>query len=145
MTLDSIMRHHVVTAAPDDVIDEVAAELSDTRVGCVVVVRDDEPVGVVTDRDIAIGLDANWVDTSRMTVGELAIENLVTIDVDANVTDLGRLMAEHGIRRVPVMDGGELVGIVTQDDLVVYLAEVLDDLAGTVQTESPPELWGRAY
>lgn len=145
MTLHDIMRRHVVTASRDDIIDEVASELSDTHIGCVVVLDDGEPVGILTDRDISIGLDANWVDTSRMTVGELATKHLVTVDVDTGLLELSELMNEHGVRRLPVMDDGELVGIVSQDDLIVHLSKILNNLAGIVQTESPPELWGRAY
>ncbi len=145
MPAEEIMREHVITAAPDDLVDDVAAELCDVHVGCAVVVEDGRPVGIVTDRDITVRLDANWAHTRDMTIGEMMSTDLVTVGPEASILELSRTMADHGVRRLPVVDGDELAGIVTQDDLLVLLSEELGNLAGTVEAESPPSDWGRAY
>lgn len=145
MTGTEIMREHVITANPDDLVDEVAGKLNDAHVGCAVVVEGEQPVGIVTDRDICVRLDANWAPTRDMTVSEVMSTDLVTADVGADVLELSRTMAEQGVRRLPLVDDGELVGIVTQDDLLILLSEELNNLAGTVEAESPPADWGRAY
>lgn len=145
MTAAEIMREHVITARPDDLVDSVAAELCDAHVGCAVVVEGDRPVGIVTDRDICTRLDANWAPTRDVTVGEVMTTDVVTAGPEASVLDLSRTMAEHGVRRLPVVDDGRLVGIVTQDDLLVLLSRELHHLAGIVEEESPPAEWGRAY
>lgn len=145
MTATEIMREHVITARPDDLVGSVAAELCDASVGCAVVVEGDRPVGILTDRDISTRLDANWVATKDVAVGEVMSTDLVTTGRDASVLDLSRTMAEHGVRRLPVVDDGRLVGIVTQDDLLVLLSRELHHLAGIVDAESPPAEWGRAY
>lgn len=145
MPASEIMRDHVITATPETLVDDVAAELSDAHVGCAVIVEDERPVGIVTDRDVCVRLDANWVHTRHTTVDEMMSTDLVTAEVDASILELSRTMAEHEIRRLPILDDGELVGIVTQDDLLVLLSEELDNLAGTVEAESPPAEWGRVY
>ena len=133
------MRKHVVTAQPDAVVDEVASELSDSKVGCVVVVREDKSIGIVTDRDISVGFDANWVDTSLMTFGEMIDGDVVSVDTDTGLVAVSELMNDRSDCRLPVIVDGGLVGIVRQDDLVVYVADILQNLAGIVRTESPPE------
>jgi CBS domain-containing protein len=62
----------------------------------------------------------------------------VTVDVDDGVADVCRTMREHGVRRVPVTDGGALAGIVTMDDVLVLLGREMDDLTSVVEAESPP-------
>lgn len=134
-----------MTVPSSALVDDVAGELCDAHVGCVVVVDENAPVGVVTDRDISVKLDANWVDTSQVTVDEVLDGDVVTVDADASLAELSELMYEHDVRRVPVVEETELVGIVTQDDLVVYVAGILENLAAVIRDESPPERWGRAY
>lgn len=145
MTASDIMREHVVTAPPDELVDAVAGEMLDAHVGCTVIVEGDRPVGIVTDRDICVRLDANWAPTRDVTVDEVMTTDVVTAAPDDGVLELTRTMTEHDVRRLPIVDDGELVGIVTQDDLIVLLSEELQNLAGTVDAESPPAEWGRAY
>lgn len=145
MIANDIMREHVITATPDDLVDAVAAELCDAHVGCAVVMEGERPVGIVTDRDICVRLDANWAPTRDVTVSEVMTTDLVTAAPDESVLELSRTMTDNGVRRLPVVDDGKLVGIVTQDDLLMLLSEELKNLAGTVEAESPPAEWGRAY
>lgn len=145
MTVETVMRTHVVTARPDDLVDNVAGKLNDVNVGSVVVVDDDRPVGIVTDRDISVRLDANWTNTRNVTVEEVMSTDLVTLEPETTVIEACRTMAEHSIRRVPIVDDDELLGIVTQDDLLVMLAEEIENLAEVVENESPPKEWGRTY
>lgn len=145
MSIADIMREHVVTASPDELVDEVAGKLADVGVGCVVIVEGSRPVGIVTDRDISVRLDANWADPRALTIDEAMTTDLVTADVDSSVLEVARTMGEAGVRRIPIVDEGDLVGIVTQDDLIVLLSKELHQLAVTIEDESPPTAWGRAY
>lgn len=145
MSVSDIMRKHVVTARPEALVDDIAGELCDTDVGSVVVVEDSRPIGIITDRDISVRLDANWADARKATVKEVMTPDPVTVDTDASILEISRTMADHGVRRIPIVDDDELVGIITQDDLIVLLSKELEKIAGTIQAESPPEEWGRAY
>ncbi|MFB6102507.1 MAG: CBS domain-containing protein [Haloplanus sp.] len=131
------MREDVVTASPDTPVYEIAIEMRTENVGSVVVVEDDIPVGLVTDRDIAVRIAADMLDAEEMTARNVMTGNPVTVDVDTGVFELCNTMCEEGVRRIPVVDEGDLAGIVTFDDLIVLLTGELGTLAGAVESESP--------
>ncbi|AZH25873.1 CBS domain-containing protein [Haloplanus aerogenes] len=138
MSLDDLMRTDVVTTAPETPVDKVAAVMRDENVGSVVVVADGTPVGLVTDRDIAVRVAAGGEDPSTLTAESAMTPDPVTVDDDTGVFDLCTTMCDHEVRRMPVTDDGELVGIVTLDDLIVLLTAELGNLAGVIGAESPP-------
>jgi CBS domain-containing protein len=138
MTIADIMREDVVTASPDTPVSEVATTMRDETVGSVVVVEGDAPVGLVTDRDIAVRIAADALDSTEMTARQMMTEDPVTVDVDTGILELCNAMHDEGVRRMPVVDGDDLAGIVTLDDLTVLLSGELQELAGVIQSESPP-------
>ena len=139
MPLESIARpiEQLVTAAPSTSVREVARYMREQAVGSVVVVEEDEPVGIVTDRDIALDV-VNRGLAFDTPVKEVMSRDLVTIDVTAGVADACRKMKRNKIRRLPVVEDGALVGFVSIDDLVMLLEEDLECLAEVIRYESPP-------
>lgn len=127
-----------MTVSPDDTIGTVAETMRDRTVGSVVVERDDEAVGIITDRDLAVEILAEGTDPSTLTARDVMTPDPVTADVEEGVFELCELMREEGIRRMPVVDGGKLVGIVTLDDLIILLGDEMNDLSKVVRSESPP-------
>jgi CBS domain-containing protein len=114
-----IMTASVVTASPEEPVQEVGALMRDRNVGSVVLVDDSSrPVGMVTDRDLAIGPLADGADFSQ-PARECATSPVVTGESDMDLDEAAGLMVSHKIRRLPVMEDGELVGIVTLDDIAV--------------------------
>src|SRR5438874_2039991 len=113
------MTEAVVTASPDTPAHAVAALMRDHNVGSVVLVdRAGRPVGMVTDRDLAVDILAEGADPG--TAAEMcATAPVVTGDHDMDLEEAAALMVGHRIRRLPVMDGDELAGIVTLDDIAV--------------------------
>ncbi len=110
------------------------------HVGTVVVVEERDgqshPVGIVTDRDLVIEIMATALDPDAMTVGDLVTEPPVLAREDNSLFDALELMQRKGVRRVPVTSGsGVLVGIITADDVLGLLAELLDDLAAMVERQ----------
>lgn len=138
MTVADIMREDVVTAPPDEPMHRVATRMREERVGCVVVLEDDAPVGIVTDRDVAVRLAADQLDPAAMTANDTMTEDPVTVEADSGVFDLCQLLGDEAVRRAPVVEDDELVGIVTLDDLTVLLTGEMGTLAGVIQAESPP-------
>jgi CBS domain-containing protein len=97
---------------------EAATLMRDEDVGIVPIVEGDRLVGTITDRDIAIRLVAEGKDLQTTTVREIASTQLVTIDPDQDLEEALRLMAQHQVRRLPVVEeDGRLVGIVAQADV----------------------------
>jgi CBS domain-containing protein len=117
--LHAIMTASVVTAGSRAPARDVAELMRDRNVGSVVLVDDSgRPVGVVTDRDLAVNLLAEAADPED-PVESFATTPVVTGEADMDLEEAAALMVSHRIRRLPVMDGGVLAGIVTLDDIAV--------------------------
>lgn len=99
-------------------VSEAAKLMRDEDVGLAPIVEGDRLVGTLTDRDIAIRVVAEGRDPESTTVREVASSELVTIDPDQSLDEALRLMAQHQVRRLPVVEeDGRLVGIVAQADV----------------------------
>lgn len=138
MALADLMREAVVTAAPDTPVSDVAKTMRDENVGSVVVVDGEAPVGLVTDRDVAVRIAADRLDAGEMDAEAVMTEDPVTVDVETGIFELSERMCEADVRRMPVLEDGALVGIVTMDDLHVLLVGELDNLTDVIRSESPP-------
>lgn len=137
-TIGDVARSDVVTAHPDTNAKQLARRMRDEGVGSVVVVTDNHPIGIVTDRDLAIRVVAGDADQSRAYARELMTELSATIRDDLGVAAAAREMDAHGVRRLPVVDGGDmLVGIVSLDDIYRELVREHEHLADVVASESP--------
>ena len=102
----------------DKSIAYAAKMMRDENVGLAPIVEGDKLVGTVTDRDIAIRVVAEGKDPEQMTVREAASTNVVTIDPQQDLDEALRLMAQHQVRRLPVVEeDGRLVGVVAQADV----------------------------
>jgi CBS domain-containing protein len=117
--LREIMTTGVITATGEASALAVAQQMRDRNVGSVVVVDPEgAPVGMVTDRDLAVRVLADQVDPDA-GVGGHASRPLVTGEAEMELEEAAALMVQHRIRRLPVMDGDALAGIVTLDDIAV--------------------------
>ncbi len=95
-----------------------AKMMRDEDVGLAPIVEGDKLIGTVTDRDIAIRVVAEGKDPEQTTVREVASTQLVTIDPGQDLDEALRLMAQHQVRRLPVVEeDGKLVGVVAQADV----------------------------
>ena len=109
----------VVTAAPEASAVSVAGQMRDSRVGSVVVVDPaGSPVAMVTDRDLAVRVFAEGVDPET-EIGEHASRPLICGEPEMGLDEAAALMVQHRVRRLPVVEGGDLAGIVTLDDIAV--------------------------
>jgi len=116
--ISEVMTESVVTAEPTASLREVGGLMRDRNVGSVVIVNGGRATGVITDRDLALVVVADGVDPSE-EVGAFASRPLVSGEVEMDLEEATALMIQHKIRRLPVMDGDDLAGIVTIDDLAV--------------------------
>jgi len=138
MPIEDVARTEVVTVTPDTPLHDIGQLMHDETVGSVVVLDDGKPRGVVTDRDVAVYGVASDRPAEELLARNVMEENLFHVGVDDSVRGVIKRMRRRSVRRVPVTDDGDLVGIVTLDDLLVLLADELDDLAAVVEAESPP-------
>jgi len=99
-------------------IGEAARTMRDWGVGAVLVVRNESLYGLVTDRDLVVRAVAEARGADE-PVGPLSSGNLIGVDADANVREAMRLMREHAVRRLPVLENGQVAGIVSLGDLAM--------------------------
>jgi CBS domain-containing protein len=117
MLLRDVMTAEVVTAAPDRTVREIAELMRERNVGSVVLVgADGAPVGFVTDRDLALSVIADGRDFGDH-VADHASSPVISAEPSMHVEEGAELMVRHGIRRLVLVAGGRLSGIVTLDDL----------------------------
>ncbi|MEX0972895.1 MAG: CBS domain-containing protein [Solirubrobacterales bacterium] len=119
MRLSEIMTAGVVTAAPGASAASVARQMRDNRVGSVVIVDPaGSPVAMITDRDLAVRVFAEGVDP-QASIGDHASRPLICGEPEMELDEAAALMVQHRVRRLPVVDGDSLAGIVTLDDIAV--------------------------
>ena len=116
-TVADIMSRPVVVVTPDDKMTEAASTMRERRVGSVVAVEGNRPVGILTERDL-VRFAASGADAATASVAEwmTASPDSVAPDVDAIAAFAS--LSEHGYRHIPVVDGDDLVGIVSMRDLM---------------------------
>jgi CBS domain-containing protein len=117
------MTQGVVTAETEDTLRFVGELMRDRNVGSVVVCDGDRPIGVITDRDLTLAVVADRVDPDDPARSQ-ASQPIVTGEVEMDIEEAVALMIQHRIRRLPVLEGGQLVGIVTIDDLAVRAGDL---------------------
>ncbi|MBY8857407.1 CBS domain-containing protein [Nocardia sp. CA2R105] len=123
-TARQIMHVGVETISAQTSLAEAARRMRDRNVGALPVCDSDgNPVGMVTDRDIIIECIATGQDPRHATTGMLAGRKLIAVSGDTDVGDVLATMQTHRIRRLPVIDGNELVGIISEADLSRGLRE----------------------
>jgi len=133
MSLSSIGSRSPVTAADAATALELARAMEEKNVGSVIVVRGGRPVGIVTDRDIVLRVVLRGLDPSTTRASEFMTKNLVTVADGLSIADAAARMRESGVRRLPVTaDAGELVGVVSLDDLFFHVSRVEGDLADVI-------------
>lgn len=127
----------VVTASTDSELGKITETLASENVGAVVITEDESPVGIITDRDAALAIHQHD-DVASISADDVMTEDPVTIQEDEEAIEISRAIAEHNVRRFPVVnDDGTLTGIVTLDDLVATIGEQLDNVAETIESQSP--------
>jgi CBS domain-containing protein len=144
MPISECCNSQVVTCDADATLPEVAALMRRHHVGDVVVVEEREgrrlPLGIVTDRDIVIETMALDLDAKLFTAGDIMISPPITAPEGAGFVETLRLMRQHGIRRLPVVnEAGSLAGIVTADDIIKLLSIELSMMTGAIANEQRQE------
>ena len=135
----------VVTAAPEASAISVARQMRDNRVGSVVIVDPaGAPVAMITDRDLALRVFAEGIDPES-AVGERASRPLVCGEPAMQLEEAAALMVSHRVRRLPVVDGDRLAGIVTLDDIAVRTGdlEVAQKMTAEVIEGALPQFYFR--
>lgn len=116
--IQEVMTSDPRSVSPDAPVADASRIMRDEDTGIVPIVEDGKLIGTITDRDIVVRLIAESRDASSATVRDIASTDLVTVDPQQDLDEALRLMAQHQVRRLPVVEeDGRLVGILSQADV----------------------------
>ncbi len=134
-TARDVMTGGVECVGENDTVADAAKRLAELNVGSMPICGEDERLkGMLTDRDIVVEVLAAGKDPGSTKASELGGEEVVTIGADDSVSEALQTMASHQVRRLPVIDGHDLVGVVTIADLAGSIED--DDLGQLIETIS---------
>ncbi len=144
MAISELCNPDVITVERNCTITEACKQMRQHHVGAVVVTdaRNGKtaPVGIVTDRDVVVEVVATELDPDVITAGDIMVGGLAVINKNAGLFEAIKLMADKGVRRLPVVDDdGALRGIATLDDMLLLLAKELGALSKLVEREQKSE------
>jgi CBS domain-containing protein len=123
-TAREIMTPNAECIRANQTVTEAARMMAELNVGALPICGEDDRLkGMITDRDIAVKVIAQGKDPNTCTAGELQQGEAVTIGADDSIEELMNTMAQHQVRRLPVIDGHRLVGIVAQADVARAMPE----------------------
>lgn len=139
MNVGSICNRRVITVSPLLDVQAAAALMRKEHVGLLVVVPEEPrgpqpPLGVLTDRDIVVSVVAKRADPASLKVGDVMSLQPVVAAENAAIDLALQSMRKAGVRRLPVVNGrGEIVGVLSVDDLLEFVAREMDNLSGAVR------------
>ncbi|QFT88741.1 Hypoxic response protein 1 [Bacillus sp. THAF10] len=127
-----IMTTDVDCCTPLDNVYEVASKMRDLDVGAIPIVENGKLLGMITDRDLVVrGIAEKHPGSNQVT--NVMSDHLITISPEESLAEASELMSEHQIRRLPVVENGHLIGIVSLGDLAIH--NYSDDQAGDALSE----------
>src|SRR5689334_23713367 len=114
-----VMTMSPTTLRPDQTVTVAARIMEAENVGDVIVAENNEVRGVVTDRDVTVRAVARGLDPQTTTLGEICSGDLITVESDTKLDRAADLMSRNAVRRLPVVEDGRLVGIVSLGDVAI--------------------------
>ncbi|SCE95400.1 CBS domain-containing protein [Micromonospora haikouensis] len=118
-TVGEFMTTRLVTMDGHETLTAAAREMRDSAIGDVVVTAGDDVVGIVTDRDIAVRGVAEEMDPNTTRLNQITSRDVITVSQYDDAVAAADLMRTYAVRRLPVIDDGRLVGLVSVGDLAV--------------------------
>jgi CBS domain-containing protein len=115
-----VMTQNPTFVSPSQPIGDAARMMRDEDVGSLPVCEGDRVTGIVTDRDIVVRGIAAGREAHELTVRDVASSDVQTVEPDESLDEALRIMASHQVRRLPVVEGGRLVGVLAQADVAEH-------------------------
>lgn len=145
MPIGDICVRQVVTATRETTVQQAAQLMRENHVGDLLIVEQNHgartPIGIVTDRDIAVAVVALGLDPAVLSVGDIMGPELQTVDEDEGIFETLHQMRDAGVRRIPVVtQEHSLIGIVSTDDIIQLLADEMTEVAKLISREQRREV-----
>jgi CBS domain-containing protein len=136
MIVRNVMHKDVITIHPNLSLREASKIMSKFGIGSLVVMEDEKLVGIITSTDIIKAI-AEGKDVDNTLVSEIMSKDVVTVDPDESLEEAVEKMMERNIKRLPVVEGGKLVGIITASDIIVVEPKLIEGIANLLSLKLP--------
>ncbi|HEY7734983.1 MAG TPA: CBS domain-containing protein [Nitrososphaera sp.] len=120
-----IMNSPVVSASPGDTVRDIAKKMKEEKIGSIVIMDKNRPVGIVTDWDIVSGGVTKDIRPSEIKAADV-MKEIHTIESEAAITEAARLLRKHNIKRLGVVYKNKLEGIISSSDVIAVTPELVD-------------------
>jgi len=142
MKVKHAMTKRVLVVKPDATVKEAAKVMTEHRVGSLVVMENDKVVGIVTELDIIWKVVAGSSNPEDTLVKDIMTKKILTIQGDKTLEDATHMMVENNIKKLPVMEGDKLIGILTATDLISVQPKMIESLAKLILFEEKKAVAG---
>jgi len=139
LNVEDVMVEEVVTVDADATVQEAVDLMNKHEIGCLIVVLRDKPVGIITERDMLKRVLAKSIDPEKVRVSEIMSVPLIMGKPEMEVEDAVKLMFKNKIKKLPVVQRGRLIGLVTLTDLTRFQPHMIRILKKLSVTELPPK------
>jgi CBS domain-containing protein len=130
MMVRDIMTRNVATCRPDTPLREAAEIMADNHIGCLVVKTDGKLAGIITDRDVLLAVaDERNKNLNTLRVRDAMTDYVLSIRSASPVENAVRMMTENRVKKLPVVDEGRLVGIITASDIIWAQPKLIGELS----------------
>ncbi|KAF0996211.1 MULTISPECIES: CBS domain-containing protein [Geobacillus] len=139
--VQDIMTKNVATISPNQTVQEAAQIMSQKNIGALPVVENGQVKGMITDRDITLRVSSKGKDPSTVKVAEVMTNQVVTGTPNMSVQEAANVMAQHQVRRLPIVENNQLQGIVALGDIATNSAsnEAAEQALTNISEPSQPQ------
>ncbi len=134
MLVKEVMTREVITADPKITVQDAAKAMDKNKIGSIVLVTKEKLVGILTERDIVIKLVMGDLSASETPVSDIMTTDPVLIEHDADVDDAIQAMNENKVKRLPVVSGSRLVGIITVSDICALQPKAVEKISELISS-----------
>lgn len=128
MLVREVMNKNVITVKPDFILNKAAEIMSNYHIGSLVVLENNKLAGILTERNVLVAV-AEGRNPELTTVEEVMTKKVIAVEPSKTIEDAVALMKEHNIKKLPVVDDGKLVGIITASDIIVVEPKLIEGIA----------------
>jgi len=141
LPVEEVMNKQPITVGPNVKVDRAASIMKENKIGSLLVIEEGKAVGIVTESDIIHKVVAKNKKPSELTVRKIMTSPMITIKPDLDICEAAKIMADTGVRKLPVMKGKKLIGILTEHDILRVsptLIEITREYARMNSSETLP-------
>ncbi|NTV23123.1 MAG: CBS domain-containing protein [Nanoarchaeota archaeon] len=133
LTVADGMTKEVISVLPEAAVLECAKQMKEEHLGSVLVEKDGALLGILTEQDLVYKVVAGQLDPSKAKVSDIMTARVITISPDKDIYDAIMKMAQMNVRRLPVIDGKELVGMITMKDILRLEPELFEHIVDKIE------------